>query len=65
MKRQADVPTVEFSISPHGQRPGWQVARIVYNAGRADHRAQVDAALVAMVNARSPEGEKPRELAAV
>jgi hypothetical protein len=51
--------TVEFSIGPHSARPGWEVARIVYDSGRPEHRRQVDAAITAMVRARSNQEKAP------
>ena len=53
MKRHPASTAVEFAIGPHGARPGWQVARIAFDTERADHLHQIDAAISALVRARS------------
>jgi hypothetical protein len=53
LKRQLDSTTIELRIGPHRARPGWGVARITFNGDRPDHIQQIDAAIKAMVEARS------------
>ena len=45
MRRHTKSSGVEFSISPHQVRQGWQVARIVYDANAPEHRARISEAV--------------------
>ena len=62
MGRYGEPTAVELAIGPHAARRGWEVARIVYDPARPEHLRQIEAAIAALVLARSPqEHETPGE----
>ena len=58
MGRYGEPTAVEFAIGPHAARRGWEVARIVYDPARPEHLRQIEAAITALVRARSPQGQE-------
>lgn len=53
MQGTANSLMLELTIRPHPARTGWEMARIAYNPDNPKHLAQIDAAITAMVHART------------
>lgn len=53
MKRHQDSNAVELQLGPHPARHGWEVMRVNYDAHNPMHVEQIDAALTAIVRART------------
>jgi hypothetical protein len=53
MKRQGIRATeVEIAVASHTGRAGWVVAKITYNPDDPRHRAQINAAIAGLMQAR-------------
>jgi hypothetical protein len=56
MKRRHSGTCVEWSVTPHPARTGWEVVRLNYDAANPQHLAQVEAAIAALTRVRCSIG---------
>jgi hypothetical protein len=51
--KQGTGHSVEVTLGPHAARVGWEILRLTYDPANPGHRAQIDAAIGAMLAARA------------